>query len=964
MRKVSTIGIVFLFFTKISIAQFYSTGSDPASARWRQINTEHFQLIFQNDFEKQAQQVAKTLEFYYAKVSHSLNHQPKKVSVILHNQTVRSNGYVSWAPKRMELYMTPSPDMYPDPWIEHLCIHELRHVVQIDKLNQGITKILSVVFGQQATGLVAGQLPLWYYEGDAVSTETAYSKYGRGRLPVFHCGMKTHLLGDEQRYSFDKMLFGSYRDYVPDHYELGYQLTAYARKTYGSEIWSNIENHVAKNSYTLLPTTFAFHRGLKKHYGISQKDLFDQTMYYLDSLWKIDGSQKSEINYFQKHQIIDYQNYLNPLHVHGDKVLALKKGKSHIPQFVLLNRVSEDVLFEPGYVMSDDFSYANNLLVWAEYKSDIRWENREFNNIRLLNIKTKTDFTIVEKSRYFSPDLSSDGSEIAVVEIDQTNKASLVILSTYTGKIIKKIDTRNGDFIARPQWTADNKKILVIETSLNGKRVAEYDLGTESWSTLFSMEYGDIQRIVPFENRIYFHSTLNGTDNIFVYDRMSREIYQLSNSRFGISDFDVDATGNNLIISEYSSRGLRIAEVPIERALWRKLTPNEFYTYELAEELTQQESDFKNENAHQLKDYQVKPYRKALHLFNFHSWVPFYYDYESSTVSSILKNPLQIQDNLYPGLMLLSQNKLSTTEAILGYAYKNNRHYVSSSIVLKGQFPVFSISANYGNEQQVQIINEDVWVPETDIGYSYKADVYVPLDFSEGKYIRGIQPRFSVEYFDNLNYNYSKNYYIKGIEYVQSDLTLYAYQRKAERDIIPSMGAILNLSLFNTPFENELFGYVFNINGIFYFPGGINKGFKIDAGYQYQNPQLYRFSSRFRFPRGIQAKSTDKMFKVYADYVFPIAYPDWNLGAILYIKRLKANLFIDYAYSTYQTVNAQRTAYIWPTDNSLSFGTEVTFDYHLLRTMFPLNTGVRLGYAPTENSMVFDLIFGIDLFNF
>ena len=964
MGKASAIGIVFLFLTKISIAQFYNTGSDPASARWKQINTEHFQLIFQNDFEKQAQHVAKTLEFYYAKVSHSLNHQPKKVSVVLHNQTIRSNGYVSWAPKRMELYTTPSPDMYPDPWIEHLCIHELRHVVQIDKLNQGITKILSVVFGQQATGLVAGQLPLWYYEGDAVSTETAFSKYGRGRLPAFHRGIKTHLLSDEQKYSFDKMLFGSYRDYVPDHYELGYQLTAFARKTYGPETWSTIENHVAKNSYTLLPTTFAFYRGLKKHYGISQKDLFDQTMYYLDSLWKSKSYQKSEINFFQKHQIIEYENYLNPLYIDGDKVLALKKGKSHIPQFVLLNRLSEYVLFEPGYVISDDFSYAENLLVWAEYKSDIRWENREFNNIRLFNIKTKTDFTIVEKSRYFSPDLTSDGSEIAVVEIDQTNKASLVILSTYTGQVIKKIDARNDVFIARPQWTDDNKKILVIETSLNGKRIAEYDLDSESWSIVFSLEQGDIQRIVPFENKIYFHSTLNGTDNIFVYDQISREIYQLSNSRFGISDFDVDATGNNLIINEYSSLGFRIAEIPIERALWKKLTSREFYTYELAEELTRQESDFTNENAHQLKDYQVKPYRKALHLFNFHSWVPFYYNYESSSVSSILKNPLQIQDNLYPGLMLLSQNKLSTTEAILGYAYKNNRHYVSSSIVLKGQYPVFSISANYGNEQQVQIINDDVWVPQTDVGYSYKADVYVPLDFSEGKYIRGIQPRFSVEYFDNLNYNYSKNYYIKGIEYVQSDLTLYAYQRKAERDIIPSLGAILNLSLFNTPFENELFGYVFNINGVFYLPGGINKGFKIDAGYQYQNPHLYRFNSRFRFPRGVQAKSTDKMFKLYADYVFPLAYPDWNLGAILYIKRLKANLFFDYAYSTYQTVNAERTAYIWPINNCVSFGVEVTFDYHLLRTMFPFNTGVRVGYAPTEGNMALDLIFAIDLFNF
>lgn len=109
---------------------------------------------------------------------------------------------------------------------------------------------------------------------------------------------------------------------------------------------------------------------------------------------------------------------------------------------------------------------------------------------------------------------------------------------------------------------------------------------------------------------------------------------------------------------------------------------------------------------------------------------------------------------------------------------------------------------------------------------------------------------------------------------------------------------------------------------------------------------------------------TEKMAKLYADYVFPIVYPDWNLGSFIYIKRLRGDLFVDYAYNTYRTVNEAQTEYIWPIDHNLSFGMELTADYHLLRTIFPLNTGVRVGYTPTEGNVFIEMLFGIDLYSF
>jgi len=964
-----TIRYFLLFFVALlcsinaSNAQFYSTGQDPSSARWMQIKTQNFQIIFQKGFEEQAQKTAQILEFYYQKAGVSLAHSPKKISVIIHNQTITSNGYVAWAPKRMELYATPPQDIYPDPWLEHLCIHELRHVVQFDKLNQGITSILSILFGQQATGLVAGQLPMWYYEGDAVSTETAFTKFGRGRIPSFHQGIKTHLLSNTERFSFDKMLNGSYKDYVPNYYEYGYQLSAYARYKYGHDIWDKVENYVANNSYTLLPTYFSFYRGLKKYTGLSQKELYYETMDFLDSTWSLEnqGQNQRRSNNIQSYDINEFENYTSPLYVDHNQYIALKKGNSHIPQFVLVSEDQEKVIYEPGRLVSDDISFSNNILVWAEYTPDIRWQNREFTQIKLLNIKTGVTSTLVEKSRYFSPAILGDASKIAVIEVDEKNISYLVILDTFTGMVVEKIATEAGSFIQKPRWGKNNTEVYVIDLRDEGKQVSCYNLNKKSWQKVFSFYHSDIQKIAPVDDKIYFHSTKNGTDNIFVYDQNVEQVFQLSSFPFGAVHFDINDANNELLVSEYTHRGYRLGKVPLERALWENSDSSVIYRFFLAEELAKNEINNITEDATVSQNYTATKYRKMLHPFNFHSWVPAYIDYKQMDVDNIISDPSEIYGNIYPGLMLISQNKLSTVETIVGYGYKNGNHYLSSSLILKGRWPVFKLTADYGVDQAILATRDVTWTPAVNAGYSYQLDMYLPLNFSSGKFIRGFRPFISVEYQDNLYYNYVNNYYIKGLEIVQSGLFYYALQQKSRRDIFPKLGVIFETNLFNTPFETELFRYLFTADAIFYLPAKRNNGFKLELGYQYQNPQLYLFNSSFSFPRGVENRRTEKLFKLYADYAFPIAYPDWNLGSLFYVKRIRGNIFADYARNSFRVVNASNTALIWNPENYMSFGLELSADYHLLRMMFPLNTGIRVGYIPTNNEPFAEMLFGISI---
>ena len=180
-----------IFLPYFADAQYFAVGQDPASIKWRQIQTENFQLIYPSDYEDQAQRVAHIFERVYGYSGVSLNHKPKKISVVLHTKSIKSNGFVAWSPSRVELFPTPGQEMYAQDWIEQLAIHELRHHVQIDKIESELPAIFRILLGEQAAALVVGAyLPFWFLEGDAVVSETAFSNSGRGRLPSFSMELK------------------------------------------------------------------------------------------------------------------------------------------------------------------------------------------------------------------------------------------------------------------------------------------------------------------------------------------------------------------------------------------------------------------------------------------------------------------------------------------------------------------------------------------------------------------------------------------------------------------------------------------------------------------------------------------------------------------------------------------------------------------------------------------------------
>src|SRR5688500_19010745 len=242
MKKIFLFTLL-IIFSQVSWGQVVLE-NNPTSIRWQQINTPHFRVVFPRGFNLPAQRMANTLEHIHKAEARSLGTAPRKISVILQNQSSVSNGFVSILPRRSEFY-TMQPQDYnfigTNDWLNLLATHEYRHVVQYQHATRGFNRLIYYVFGNTTlAGFSQAAVPQWFWEGDAVAAETAFTRSGRGRIPNFGLVFKTNLL-EGRTFNYHKQYLRSYKHNIPDHYVLGYYMVSHLRrKTRDPAIWDKI----------------------------------------------------------------------------------------------------------------------------------------------------------------------------------------------------------------------------------------------------------------------------------------------------------------------------------------------------------------------------------------------------------------------------------------------------------------------------------------------------------------------------------------------------------------------------------------------------------------------------------------------------------------------------------------------------------------------------------------------------
>ncbi|MDD5693783.1 MAG: hypothetical protein PHD61_00555 [Bacteroidales bacterium] len=944
--------MVFLFFSTTGFAQYFDLGQDAASLKWRQIRTQNFQVIYPDYYEVRAQYFAAGLEQVAARGTKTLASSPRRLPVIFHAQSVVSNAMVPWAPRRMEIYTAPPQDMYSQPWLDQLILHEYRHVQQIEKMNQGFTRGLYYLLGEQAAAAMIGLfVPFWFLEGDAVAVETGWSYSGRGRDPSFTLPLRGQLSA-HGIYSYDKAVFGSYKDFVPDHYILGYHLVSRSRLRYGSALWDQTLNTVARKPFMLVP----FNYGLKKITGMPKAKLYQSILSELDSTWRINNPISTNIH---ESPFITlkatgrrpaYSNYRHPAEIPGSGILTEKSSLDDVNRYVIIDPDgNESILCTPGFNFSQTLSVSGDLMAWSAMKQDPRWENRSYSVIRVYDMRTGKSRELTHRTRIFSPALSAGTDRIAAVELDSLDESSLVILDAIAGTILQKISAPVGTFLMTPRWTEGDGKIVTIGVSEKGKAVLVCDLTTTTWSALTPWSFTELCLPCPAGAYIYYTGGYSGTENIYAVDTSGRSIYQVTDAILGATDAFVTEDRHTLYYSRYTGDGYRIARMPVIPAEWKPLGEPVNSLAPVADGLTSMEEYIFDCVPLADSHYLSRPYRDGANLFNVHSWGPFYIDADNQEA--------------YPGVSIMSQNKLSTAFTNLGYRYNLNEKEGTyfADFSYRGFYPIMDLSYEIGKRE-----NQTLDSLENRIDYSWREDqlralVRIPFQYLLSRWIIGWQPTVGTALLHiNHGENLPPRFASGSFQVMEYRLLLYGQIESSYRDLYPKWGLTLDMNFRHTPFGGNSLGTIGSAEAYIYLPGLVrHHGVRLYVALQQKDPGEYRFADLINYPRGYSGIYLDKAFSFSAGYKFPFWYPDLALGSVVYLKRLKAAVFWDYAKG--ESANGKQQA---KKKEYQSMGIDLTADMHVLRFLAPFDLGLRTIYLPEESGLQFQFLFSIDINSF
>ncbi|MDT8400615.1 MAG: hypothetical protein RQ743_02880 [Bacteroidales bacterium] len=953
MIKKTVIALIIILAGPVLAAQYYDTGQEPASIKWEKLDSYHFSFIYPVSYTDRIDRVVYSFEKAYDLLKGSYN-EPilDKIPIIIHNHTSQSNGYVAWAPSRIELYPYPGQNNIPMDHIEQLALHELMHVLQMHSFRRGMSKTLSYILGEQYTGGLGIFTPYWFLEGEAVIAESAWSYSGRGRYPSFEKRLRAVLLEKDDIYSYDKLLFASYRDYTPDHYQFGYQMSAWARTTLGEGVWQKAMDYTAMRPYTLNP----FNVALRKYSQHTKESIYFETMVFIRNKWRNEEEKAERVEYpsLNPGKNNEYINYYSPVEAGKDSIIAIKTSFSRVPRFILLNTAtgSEKSLHTPGNIWPFKINYASNLIVWAETFNDPRWANREYSVIKTLDIKTGSLQTLTRQSRLFGPDISPDGKLIVASESTAGHENSLVILDAISGKIISRHRSPGNRFISYPSWSDDMKEIVFISSNERGEGIMALNTVTGQWKTYLDEGRDDLQSVRKRSSTLFFVSSAPGIDNAFMMED-GGELHQISSARFGISD--ISFLEDDILFSDYSAEGNNIAVTGTDRRF--KIAGKEGPSGDrFIDELDQEEKLIWQEDYTLPSNYEKKRYNKITSLFRFHSWMPFYTDLNKLSFSEL---PVS------PGAMIMTQNNLSSLISTLGYEYSNKEHLLHSGISWKGWYPAIDFNMTYGGNPVIYNSNDTSVYPSVIYNrFSSSTTLYVPLHFNRGRFIQTLWPSLNINYSNKYVLDEDSEMFDYGQTLINTRLYFSNLHKMSYRDIWPRYGQVFDLYLTTSAADRDLYGPVYTLRTAFYLPGIIrNHGLRLRYQAEKQDFRRLLIHNRISLPRGYRHIISGNLKSFSADYAFPLAYPDFHLGNFFYINRIRNTVFYDYSISNnqYDVMEGEQSEgrhYL------SSAGVELLADFYLLRIPVKFSAGMQAAWLPFEKSSHFDFLINMDVFGF
>ena len=869
------IAIVALFATYSASAQYYSWGADPTYMHWRKLKGDKIDVIYPD--------TARTLGFkmmYYARavqpdIAFGFRHGPMKIPFVIHPENFSSNGLVMWLPKRVEILSSPATSSYSMPWLKQLAAHEYRHAVQYNNINKGFVRIFSYILGQQSSIIGLLFMPLWGLEGDATLSETQMSSFGRALQPSFT--MHYRAIGNPTKErGFNKWFCGSYKEYIPDHYQLGYQITAYANTKYNENIWDKLVRYAVRNPYTIA-TTYA---GMRKFYNTSTTKLFRETFADLNDYWNSLPYQANSSTQISADKQKGYTKHRYPQYIDHNTILSLCETLDNPDAFVITDSESgkRKHLAYVGLVSTRPSEVVGGRVWWTEYRRSTLFAERINSKLCYMDLEKGRTRTLFRMDKVLYPTPVSK-YELAWVEYFPNGEYNIVRGNPTPRHEDEYLRVKVPSDIEVHGLAYDNytRALYFIATDDSGMWLGRVGRNREI-EHITQSAYITISDLRAKDGVLYFGSIESGKDEVHCYDLRTNTEYRISTSTYG-SFAPMQKEGNELLMTTYDRYGYHIAKQEVKfdslpKVAYSKLPTNlvnpqrkKWKTINLdtvrfigADSMLAQAKSVQKIKQGRIKPLKDKRYSGPAHLFNIHSWAPVSYDPFSLAEEGALDFNL--------GATIMSQNILSTASGFLTWGWNSNE-----GNVFKGSFRYYglgvnlSINATYGGTQQLYSAYTYLYNPITGrheavlpgggkeeyiknpvtgkeelvlnerprLGRYYNVGLMasLPLYFQAGYNSHNVQvsagynysngmvaklDKLSVQVGNGSVSNIAKIGYKEGVHMLQFGGGYQHSVRLAHKDFLPRWGEIISLNYALNP-GNKNFAHLVSVYGKAYFPG-------------------------------------------------------------------------------------------------------------------------------------------------
>ncbi|MES1221497.1 MAG: hypothetical protein ABUT20_38715, partial [Bacteroidota bacterium] len=592
----------------------------------------------------------------------------------------------------------------------------------------------------------------------------------------------------------------------------------------------------------------------------------------------LSGMQDTSVRYILPVNKKVVTNYYFPYSMGKESLLYLKTSYRHLPAFFIKDNDGEHKLKVRDISIGRQFSYRNGKIVYAAYNNDPRWTWRDYSEIKILDVKTREQRTITRKTKYFTPDISEDGAKIAAVQVTTEGKSELHIIDASNGEKLQVIKSAEISLFTDPKFIDDNSLVTAVRL-LDGKMaLAMADLGSGSLVRLTNPSFNVIGYPSVHKGMVFFTASFEGNDDVFALRMSDKKIYKISNGPLG--NYFVNAGDDKITWSAFTAEGYQLKQMDV-----KTLDPavNDWKEITVAEEekmVTAFPVSGEGKTARVFlsdvpqRNFPVSDYKKGTRLLNFHSWRPYYSDPEFS-------------------FSVYGENILNTMQSELYYLYNQNEktNAVGFSAVYGAWFPYVNFGTEYTFDRETITGNKTRHWDQLDshIGLS------IPLNVSSGQTYKS----FNAGSYYVLRNEYNKGFFQDSIgnttfSYLQHFISWRQLTQQAVQHIYPRGG--YSLSATHRHAISRYKGYQFIGSTSIYLPGFLSSHSLVLTGSFQQrdtlNPQL--FSDRFAYSRGYEGLYFSRMWRLSANYHFPLLYPDWGFGNILYLQRIRANAFYDY----------------------------------------------------------------------